>query len=306
MTIAAALMMCAAPLLAQSQAMPWIRTSYNPVLAGAASSGYASTASGPAFSALGNPALSSLAEEKVSAGASFNLIPSGDASRSVLAAGASARFGAFSIQVAYAGGKYPEVDFLSEGGSSSGSFRPSDLLAGAGFSFAASQYLSFGANVRYASEALTAKVTQTSINGDVAAFWRSDKVAVSAGVYCLGPKVKGSANKQYGLPSSAKLSAAWNLPMGDSALEVLADADYYFNSTLGLATGAHYSWKDKAFARVGFHYGSSSKTTIKAAPVPTQFAFGLGGKVAGAALDLALNIIPGAGTTLCAGVTYGF
>ena len=270
-----------------------------------AGAGYASLSQGAAFSVNGNPAVAPLVENKLSAGASFSLVPVGENTRSVAAAGASWRAGGFSISAAYIGGKYPTVEFASEGGGAAGSYAPNDLMAGLGMGFAIGENLSFGLNARFANSVLTAKKSINTINGDIAAMWKSGSLGVSAGVYCIGPKV-ASGNSKYSVPTSAKVSGCYTLQFGDSVLDLCADADYFFNKTIGLALGGSFALKDMAYVRAGYCYGTPAGADFKAAPVPSHFAVGAGAKYMGIGLDLSLAIAPAAGTTFCAGLTYGF
>jgi len=303
-TIIAALAVATAA-SAQGTAFEWLRISRNPAASGMAGAGYASLSHGSAYSVTGNPAVAPLVENKLSAGASLSIVPSGESSRSVAAAGASWRAGSFSISAAYIGGKYPTVEFASDGGGAAGSYTPADLMAGLGMGFAIGDNLSFGANVRYAKTDLTAKKAISSINGDVAAMWKSGPLGVSAGVYCLGPKVT-SGNSKYDAPASAKVSGSYALEFGDCVLDLCADADYYFNKTIGLAAGGNFAWKDMAYVRAGYCYGTPAGADFKAAPVPSHFAVGAGARYFGIGLDLSLAIAPAAGTTFCAGLSYGF
>ncbi|MBQ6199728.1 MAG: hypothetical protein IJK44_10920 [Bacteroidales bacterium] len=290
---------------AQGTAFEWLRISRNPAAAGMAGAGYASLVHGSAYSVNGNPAVAPLVDSKLSAGASFSLVPSGENTRGVTSAGASWRSGSFSVSAAYIGGKYPEVAFASDGGGEAGSFAPSDLMAGLGLGFAVGENLSFGANVRYALSLLTAKKSINTVNGDIAAMWKSGSLGVSAGVYCLGPKVK-SGNTKYPAPASAKLSGNYALTFGDFALDLSADADYFFNGTIGFALGGNFEWNSIAYLRAGYCYGTPAGPDFKAAPVPSHFALGAGAKYFGVGLDLAVMIVPAAGTTICAGLSYGF
>ena len=303
-TIIAALALATAA-NAQGTAFEWLRISRNPAAAGMAGAGYASLSHGAAYSVNGNPAVAPLVENKLSAGASLSLVPTGESTRGVTAAGASWRSGKFSLSAAYIGGKYPTVELASDGGGSAGTYTPSDLMAGLGLGFAIGDNLSFGANVRYAKTDLTGKKSIYTINGDVAAMWKSGPLGVSVGAYCPGPKVE-SGNNQYATPASAKVSGSYALAFGDCALDLCADADYFLNGTIGLALGGNLAWKDMAYVRAGYCYGTPAGADFKAAPVPSHFAVGAGAKYFGVGLDLSLAIVPAAGSTFCAGLTYGF
>ncbi len=288
----------------ESVAMDWLRASRNPAAAALAGAGSASAGQGTAFAFLQNPALAPLQQEKLGAGVSMALSPSGDATSNNLAAGVSYRLGKLSVHAGYASTRYPETAFSSEGGGAAGTFVPTDMALGGGFGYAFTESLSLGANVRYAMQQLSSKVSISSVNADVAALYRLGNLSLSAGAYCLGPKVKrSSGNSEYALPSSAKIGASYVLEFGDSVLDIVADADYYFNSNLGFAAGAAYSLKDMFFARAGFAYGSSRDTFI-VAPVPTHFALGAGVKLYGVRVDLCAKVVPNAGTVFCGGISY--
>ena len=113
---------------AQGTAFEWLRIGRNPAAAGMAGAGYASLSQGAAYSVNGNPAVAPLVENKLSAGASYSVVPSGEGTRGVTAAGASWNSGKFSVSAAYIGGKYPTVEFASDGGGAAGSYAPSDLM----------------------------------------------------------------------------------------------------------------------------------------------------------------------------------
>lgn len=289
----------------ESVAMDWLRASRNPVTASLAGAGSASSVQGTAFSFLQNPALAPLEETTLGAAVSMNMTPSGEGHSNGLAAGAAWRLGKFSVHAGYASMRYPETALSSDGGGAAGTFKPSNMIIGGGLGFAFTDYLSLGANIRFAKEQLSSKVVVSGINADLAALFKMGGLGVSAGVYSLGPKVKSSGNRTYALPASAKIGASYDLAFGESVIGFVADADYYFNANLGAAAGVSYALKDMVFVRAGFAYGSL-KDDFTAAPVPTHFSFGAGLKLYGAQLDLCAKIIPDAGTAICGSLSYSF
>lgn len=272
---------------------------------GTAGAGYASLSSGTAFAAFGNPAQVPLAKATLDAAGAFGLLPGGDSGSTVYGGGASVKLGSFGISAAYLGGKYPEISLSSEGGGASGRFAPSDMMAGLGLSFAIGDFLSFGVSGRYASSALDSKTTLTSLSADLAALFRKDDLSVSAGVIALGPKVASIGNKTYSLPSSARLALAYKLGFGDFSLDLLADADYYFNGNVSAAAGVQAGFKEIAFLRAGFRY-SSVKADFTAAPVQTGFSAGAGVHLFGVRLDFAASFEAPLGTALMLSLGYSF
>lgn len=286
---------------AQGTALDFIRADRNPATLGLAGAGYASLSSGTAFSAFGNPALVPLSEHSYDVAGAFGLAPSGESNATVYGGGASARFGSFGVSAAYLGSKYPDIALSSEGGGASGHFTPKDMMISLGLSFAIGDNLSFGAVGRYATQALDAKTTLSSISADILALYRLDALSVTAGVVAIGPKVASVSNRSYPLPTSAKLAAAYKLEFGDFGADVMADADYYFSGNLGLAAGVQANYKNMAFLRTGYRY-SGFKEDFVAAPVPSMFTVGAGAKLYGVTLDVAYVV----GGPLMAGLGYRF
>lgn len=290
---------------AQGAVMDFIHAERNPATLATAGAGYASLVSGTALSALGNPAQVALAKHTLDAAGTFNLVPAGDSWNMVYGGGASIKLGKFGLSLAYIGGKYPEIQLSSEGGGASGRFSPNDMTIGFGLSYAIGDFLSLGALGRYASSALDAKTTLKSLSADVSVLFRKDALSVSAGVIALGPKVESVSNKKYSLPSSARLAAAYELGFGDFCVDILADADYYFNRNISAAAGVQGSYKDMVFLRTGYRY-STSRDFFAAAPVPSYFSAGAGVKFFGAKLDFAAAFASVTGCTLALSLGYSF
>lgn len=290
---------------AQGTAMDFIRADRSPLTMGTAGAGYASLSSGTAFAAFGNPALVPLAEATLDAAGAFGMLPGGDSRTTVYGGGVSVKFGSFGVSAAYLGGSYPEIAFSSEGGGASGHFKPADMMAGVGLSFAVGDFLSFGVLGRYASSALDSKTSLTSFSGDVSAVFRKDDLSVSAAVIALGPKVTSIGNKAYSLPSSARLAAAYKFGFGDFSLDLLADADYYFSANVSAAAGVQAAFKEMAFLRAGYRF-SSVKADFAAAPVQSGFSAGAGVHLFGVRLDFAASFEAPLGTALMLSLGYSF
>ena len=293
------------PALAQGTAMDFIRADRNPVTAGLAGAGYASTAVGTAFSALANPAAVPFSGKTLDAAGSFISSPSGDSRAIYYGAGASVRLGRVGISAAYTGSSYPQVPLYSDGGGAAGTFKPVDMTAALGLSVGAGEYFSMGLVARYASASIAPKSTLTSFSADAMAMFRKDALSVCAGVVGLGPKVKSLGNKTYSLPASVKLAAAYGLGFGDFGIDLMADGDYYFSGNLSVAAGVQGNWKETAFLRAGYRY-SGVKADFSAAPVPSGFSAGAGVKLFGVSLDVAYTLAGSLGGSLALGLGYSF
>ena len=109
---------------------------------------------------------------------------------------------------------------------------------------------------------------------------------------------KGNVSK---LPSSARLAASYELPVGPGTLAAALDADYYFSGKLGVSAGVHYGFKDLVFVRAGYRYATAG------AAFPSHLALGLGVKWKGIGLDVSyLTANAQIGNSLCAGLSYRF
>ncbi|MBR5906191.1 MAG: hypothetical protein IKZ51_07030 [Bacteroidales bacterium] len=291
--------------LAQGTAMDFIRANWGTVSFGTAGADYASFSSGTAFSAVGNPAKLPLSSQKLDAAGTFGLLPSGESRSMVYGGGASVKLGRIGISAAYLGISHPEIQLSSAGGGASGRFSPNDMMVGLGLAVGIGDYLSLGAVGRYAGSALDAKTKLSSLSADVVAMFRKDALSISAGVVALGPKVESVSNRSYSLPSSARLGAAYVLSFGDFALDIMADADYYFSENLCIAAGIQAGYKDMVFLRTGMNVTTINDDFI-ATPVPSVIATGAGVKLFGVKLDLGVTLNALTGSALMASLGYAF
>lgn len=203
-----------------------------------------------------------------------------------------------SLLGAYQSGQaYTQYDMTGKAG---GTFVPTDLLAGLGFGFAITDFLSVGVNVKYASSSIATSVNYGSVAGDAFVMFYKNGFTVTGGVASLGMPVK-SGEKSYNLPASGKVALRYDKAFGTSAIAVAADADVFFTGGLGAALGLQYSWKDMVFVRGGFHVGTSP------APLPTYASLGLGVKIIGIHIDASwITANPVLGNTLTVGLGYAF
>lgn len=195
------------------------------------------------------------------------------------------------------GTEYPIIDAA---GNSKSTFKPSDLMAGVGFGFAITDFLSVGLNAKFASSTLAADAKYTAFAGDAFVMFAKKGFKASLGVASLGTPVK-SGEDSYALPASVKAGAGYTAGFGKSAVDVAADFDYFFVGGMGLGLGAQYAWNDMVFVRAGFHLGSGN------APLPSYGSVGLGFKIVGVHLDVSYLLGNAAlGNTLTVGLGYAF
>ncbi|MBQ9411385.1 MAG: hypothetical protein IJU21_07240 [Bacteroidales bacterium] len=288
-------------------ALNFIQEELNPSAAGLAGVAYASPTQGMAYSVFGNPAVQALVQQKFDVAAGYRNIPASEGkSINNITAAAGVEFGKFGISAGYHGEFFPAVAGASEGGGNMSDIVSSASLFGLGLSLGIGENLGFGANVRFGMHVLDKSTTLSAVNFDVMAIYSIAGINLTAGVVALGPKVKSVSNTEYDLPASARLGVDYALPLGSLNLEAMAGFDYYFSGNVGAGVAAQLGFKDMAFARVGFRYGSA-KEPFNVAPVPTHLSLGLGGKFFGVRLDVAYQLIfAGRGGILSAGLAYSF
>lgn len=188
-------------------------------------------------------------------------------------------------------------DFTSLG-ISAGEFTPKDLRIGLGLAYNLGP-VAIGVTGRYLSRSLAEDAKYGAFSADVLASAKllDDALSLSGGVTGLGGKVKSQSGDAYPLPTALMASADYRLDFG---LDFAAQLDYFFSGGgLRAGLGAQYSFKDIAFARLGYSYGG--KTFL-----PSYVSAGLGARVAGIGLDAAMLFggdVPG---TFMIGLNYGF
>lgn len=287
--------------MAQGTALSFIRMDRNPVNAGLAGAGSAMLASGTAYSAFSNPAISAFSDRNFELGASYGMWAPESSDLSVFGGGVGFKpiEGMFVTAGAFIQ-NWPEMELYSGSGTVEGKFTPKDRLLGVGVGFAITPFLSLGANLHYASETLgKAKDDKVdAVCGDIFAAYRADRLSVTAGVAALGAKI----NERYDLPASAKLAGSYIIPFNkEHSITVVADADYYFSGDTGVSAGAQYAYSDLVFLRAGYRYATDG------APVPSHLAVGAGVSYKGIRADLSyLTLSEIIGGSLSLGLAVSF
>jgi len=285
-----------------TEALPFLRIDRNPVTAGTAFAGNASTST-IAYSAFRNASVIPFYDGKLDASASLQLWAPKGPKTTNLAFGAaykvSDKFG-FSLGAALQNGaSYTTYD---DSGNSKGQFTPKDMVVNAGLGFKFTDALGIGADLRFANQKSYEGSTLSAFAADVFAFYKLSSINLTAGISNIGSSVKGTDNVSYKLPTSLSLGGAWNGNFGEkNALEVLLDADYFFSGSLTAALGANYTYDNLVSVRAGYHLGTSGS------PIPSFLTLGAGVKFSGFRVDLAfLTANEAIGNTITFGLGYSF
>lgn len=282
-----------AQMKAQNSALGFTRIDRNPRTSALAGAGAASNGNG-AYGAFKNaaalPSLQGLGE--AFAGLQLWEMSNEVDKTTNLMAGAGFRFGKFGVAL---GGVFQK-------GLQQGTFIPSDYLVSLGLAFQPIEKLSIGVNARYAGQNFSKEAKIGGFSADITVFSQiTERLSVTGGVACLGPKVKGSS-ASYALPTHLLLAAAWKQPLGERhRLELMLDGEYDFSKAFSGAVGAEYVFNDLAFLRVGYRLAGEN------AVIPSHLAVGLGVQFQGFRADVSyLTASPILGNTLSIGVAYRF
>lgn len=286
------------PVFSVAQVLPFVAAEYDAASLGTAGADLADS-DNTAYAAFGNPAAMGFAESKLDAAAGLAMwAPTGG---SVITAGASYGLGRISVAAGFISGTHQAYDVTSAGGTVTGTFAPTDMLVAAGLSYRLRQAFSLGINVGYASSALSDKHSYGAVKADLFAMAQKEGFRAALGLRNFGTAVASASGTKFSLPSSLALGAAYDMSFTEEhRVEVLLDADYYFNEGVAVAAGVEYAMKEFVFVRGGYRYGGES-------PVSSFASLGAGVKFAGVKLDVAYllgsEII---GNTLSVGLGYTF
>jgi len=273
------------------EAMPFMRVCRNPVAAGMAGSGLASTSS-VGWASFMNPAAIVFAPEVLNVGASFiSWQPKYNPTKGLSLSG-SYRLKDFGFT----------LGFSYVNGRKIGDFTPDEVQFNGGFSYKFTKNISGGGNIRYASHSIYTGQSMSAICGDIYIFAHFGEFNITAGVASVGDKVKTAASSDsYYLPYSAVLAGNWSKTIAKKhSLEANLDLDYYFSEAISAAAGMQYGYKDMVFVRCGYRYGGNSI-------IPSYASLGLGGKFNG--LSINASYVFGSQTlnnSLLIGLGYSF
>ena len=287
------------PVASGAQVLPFVAADYDAVSLGTAGANLANTNS-IANAAFVNAAAIPFSSDRVDVSAGYTMWKptGGNVLNFAGAFNSGQKFGA-ALGVVY--GTNPAYDITNSSGTSRETFSPTEMQINAGFAWRLLSNVSFGANVGYASNALSPDVTYSSINADVFAMAVISDLKVTAGIANLGGGVKAADGTKWSLPTSLALGVGYGMEFAQvHGVNFLFDADYFLKGGIAASFGAEYAFDNMVFARAGYRYGGASV-------VPSYASVGAGVKFAGAKLDLAYLI--GAGTinnTLALSLGYSF
>lgn len=292
------LLLSSKALAGEGDALPFSRIDRNPVTSAFAGAGAAFNGSA-AFSAFSGAAMlpfykgnldASLAyqrwapalspENHVSAGAAYKILPN------------------LGVALGYSLGSGTPYDVYSDIGQADGTFYPKNHVLALGVGYGITEWLSIGANLRYVRDLPAPETACAGVSADLfAAFQPNENLRFAAGVSTLGGPVASVPQ-----PASAKVAARWGITLsGAHALEVLADADYYFSGVFSAAAGFQYGWNGMLFFRAGYRLAPEKCV------IPPHLALGLGFHYYGFGLDVSyFTASPLLGNTFNLGLSYSF
>lgn len=185
----------------------------------------------------------------------------------------------------------------TDAGSMGESFKPYDFSFSVGAEYCLWNSLLAGFNVRNTNSSLAKDITGSAVSGDIYAGWISSGWSVMLAARNIGTKINFGYG-EYALPALIALSGDWKPLQG---LSVAAEADYLFAGAFMAGVGAEYGFRDIAFLRAGYHYGSPADA------LPSFVSLGLGGKYAGVRLDASVLLLsPTLGGSFIVSLGYGF
>ena len=181
--LAAVLAAClCAPAFAQSdktmESMGFSRIVRDPA---AAAMGFAAKASdaSPAWAAFGNPGLIPMTSTRFAASVSYQSWAPKAVKTGNLAAGVAYHPGRVGLTVGFAHQSGEAYEVVNNYGVSEGTYKPSDMIIGAGLGVQIVPSFSLGANVRFLSSNVSADDKYTSIGVDFLATWSQNGITVA-------------------------------------------------------------------------------------------------------------------------------
>jgi len=279
------------------EALPFLRITRDPsaITGGAAQA----SASSGAYSVFSNPVLPAFVESKGDVALSYTRWKPSASNN--IDFGGSFKFGEkFGISAGFSYSMGQKYDVYNKLGNVSGTFTPSDMIAGLGLHMKFTDFLAAGANVKYASSSLAKSYTYGAVAADLFVAGMFNDFIVTAGVSDIGTKVASSETGDYSLPTALSLGLGYGADFGPVNAKAQLAADYYFSGALTAGIGTAFSYNDLVTLRLGYNYGGKSV-------IPSYASIGLGAKFAGISIDAAMLLASEAlGGTMMFGVRYSF
>lgn len=207
----------------------------------------------------------------------------------------------FGVAVGFMYGMHKDYTGTTSGGGTVDTFAPKDMHVNVGLAWRFLPFMSLGANVGYASSALTADHSYGAVDADVFLMAKFSGVKVTAGIANIGSKVTAANGAKFSLPTSVAVGAGYTKTFAlKHRLDVMLDADYYLQDGFAASVGAEYAFNGLASVRAGYRYGGNTA-------VPSYASVGAGIKLIGIKLDVAYLIASGPmKNTLAVGLGYTF
>ncbi len=277
-------MMLLIPSIAGAQALPFTVADANPVTLAKGGAGLTETSS-ISHSAFTNAAAIPFSESMLDVSAGYTMWQPAFVNSNVISAGAAYNM---NNKLGIAAGLYygmnPAYDIIGAGGSSAGTFKPSDMHAALGVSYRFIDALSVGINFGYATSSLAEGQSYGTIAADAFLMAKFSDFKVTAGASNILGTIKSASGDKFCIPGSVAVGAGYDKSFAEKhAIEANLDVDYFFSGWVAASVGAGYTFNDLVSVRAGYRYGGES-------PIPSFASVGAGVKFFGAKLDLAYLI----------------
>ena len=280
-------------------ALPFTRIERNPVTSAFAGAGaaYSGTA---AYNAFDNAAMLPFYSGTLDAAVSYQRWSPGLALSNNVSAGIAYKLSPqIGLALGYSLGNGDSYDVYEGPGEPAGVFYPKNHVLAFGVGVGITERLSLGANVRYARDVPSPGQVIGGVSADLfAAFQPMESLRIAAGLSTLGTRV-AEIWKQ---PASLKAAVDWSLVFAENnALNLMADADYYFSGSFSAAAGLQYAFRQLLFVRAGLRLAPEDCV------IPAHLALGLGFRYQGIGLNLSfLTASEALGNTINVGLGYSF
>lgn len=234
-----------------------------------------------------NPASLAFSEKELDAAVAYSLWQPDKLKTNVYDAGLTFRpYDKLGVAAAVSYGIGESYDKYTSTGVPDGTFTPKEIVAGFSLSYKPLSYISFGVNMKHASTALTQKDSHKAFAADAFALADVSGIRIAAGVRNIGGKIKSSEGSSFSLPASVSAGVAYRFVNTEQHhIEAGAEADIFIDGGASASVGVEYSYRNAAFARLGYNYASDK------APVPSFASVGIGFRIRSVRID-ASYILP--------------
>ena len=282
-----------------SEAFGFAAGTFDPASAGIAFTGAAASSS-IAWSAFRNSAAIPFYDGKLDIQWAFrSWAPKGSASTDA-ALGAGFALGekaGVSVGFAYLSGS--EYEAFDANGAPKGTFKPSDMMVGAGFGMQFGEMFSAGLNVKMFRSSISDKDSYSAFAGDLMVMGRFGQgLQAAAGITNIGTAAKSSDGGAFNPPAAVTLAGNYSQAFQDvHTLDANLDLYYYLAGKVGAGLGLQYGWNDMVFLRAGYRFGTTG------AVLPSFLSVGAGFKYKIVSLNLSyLTANEAIGNTVMIGI----